>query len=459
MRSHWSETDAEQAIERYTKQGATIDVALRTYSTRLLGAEPQLVWVSSLLATCGLSLGFGLLVKSFALAAVQFHRRSPAELRQAYAVFTQRRRWSECLWCGFLPATLLGTGWLSWLNALEQRGWPGSLTLLGCMLPTALLILLVEITAAQVDELAEEAEQDAAEPGRSITRWPAHLAVRLRLGDMTSLLTCIAPVVLIAALHDLSDVVAVALLPADANRLGVSIAVTLTAGLLIALAWPEILSRVAGARPICDRRLHGRITAYQQAAGIRGVQLLCVSSRDRWVGAAVVGWFPWFRKLWLGDAIIARLSEQELDMVVWHELAHVRRRHYLWRLLPLLAAAAACWLLVIVVPGGQSATMASQGVQVVGFLLAGTTLAVSLGWVARRCELDADRWACELAARHSPWAQGSTTLPRLRLSRALAALLDETPGAEKATWLHPSLERRLANLRSATADRPAPQLG
>ncbi|MCP5364881.1 MAG: bifunctional aldolase/short-chain dehydrogenase [Hyphomicrobiales bacterium] len=43
MRSHWSETDAEQAIERYTKQGATIDVALRTYSTRLLGAEPQLV--------------------------------------------------------------------------------------------------------------------------------------------------------------------------------------------------------------------------------------------------------------------------------------------------------------------------------------------------------------------------------------------------------------------------------
>jgi len=43
MLSCWSETDAEQAVERYTKQGATIDVALRTYSTRLLGAEPRLV--------------------------------------------------------------------------------------------------------------------------------------------------------------------------------------------------------------------------------------------------------------------------------------------------------------------------------------------------------------------------------------------------------------------------------
>src|SRR5512134_3137315 len=43
MENRWSDLDAEAAIERYTKQGVNLDVALRTYSSRLLGAEPKLV--------------------------------------------------------------------------------------------------------------------------------------------------------------------------------------------------------------------------------------------------------------------------------------------------------------------------------------------------------------------------------------------------------------------------------
>ena len=43
MENRWSDHDAEAAVERYTKQGVNFDLALRTYSTRLLGAEPRLV--------------------------------------------------------------------------------------------------------------------------------------------------------------------------------------------------------------------------------------------------------------------------------------------------------------------------------------------------------------------------------------------------------------------------------
>jgi rhamnose utilization protein RhaD (predicted bifunctional aldolase and dehydrogenase)/NAD(P)-dependent dehydrogenase (short-subunit alcohol dehydrogenase family) len=43
MNSRWSEKDAEAAIERYSKQGYSLDLALRTYSSRLLGADPALV--------------------------------------------------------------------------------------------------------------------------------------------------------------------------------------------------------------------------------------------------------------------------------------------------------------------------------------------------------------------------------------------------------------------------------
>ncbi len=43
MESRWSDHDAEAAVERYTKEGVNIDLALRTYSSRLLGADPRLV--------------------------------------------------------------------------------------------------------------------------------------------------------------------------------------------------------------------------------------------------------------------------------------------------------------------------------------------------------------------------------------------------------------------------------
>jgi rhamnose utilization protein RhaD (predicted bifunctional aldolase and dehydrogenase)/NAD(P)-dependent dehydrogenase (short-subunit alcohol dehydrogenase family) len=43
MDSRWSDADAERAVERYTKQGVGLDLALRTYTTRLLGGDPRLV--------------------------------------------------------------------------------------------------------------------------------------------------------------------------------------------------------------------------------------------------------------------------------------------------------------------------------------------------------------------------------------------------------------------------------
>lgn len=43
MENRWSEQEAEAAVERWTKQGVGMDVALRTYTTRLLGSDPKLV--------------------------------------------------------------------------------------------------------------------------------------------------------------------------------------------------------------------------------------------------------------------------------------------------------------------------------------------------------------------------------------------------------------------------------
>jgi rhamnulose-1-phosphate aldolase/alcohol dehydrogenase len=43
MKSRWSDSDAEVFVKRYAEQGVARDLALRTYTTRLLGSDPRLV--------------------------------------------------------------------------------------------------------------------------------------------------------------------------------------------------------------------------------------------------------------------------------------------------------------------------------------------------------------------------------------------------------------------------------
>jgi rhamnose utilization protein RhaD (predicted bifunctional aldolase and dehydrogenase)/NAD(P)-dependent dehydrogenase (short-subunit alcohol dehydrogenase family) len=43
MKSRWSDTEAKEFAARYAAQGVSEDVALRTYTTRLLGSDPKLV--------------------------------------------------------------------------------------------------------------------------------------------------------------------------------------------------------------------------------------------------------------------------------------------------------------------------------------------------------------------------------------------------------------------------------
>ena len=43
MQSRWSDADAKDFVTRYAAKGVNDDLALRTYTTRLLGSDPRLV--------------------------------------------------------------------------------------------------------------------------------------------------------------------------------------------------------------------------------------------------------------------------------------------------------------------------------------------------------------------------------------------------------------------------------
>src|ERR1044071_9219745 len=43
MKSAWADSDAQAAVARYARDGVARDIALRVYTTRLLGQNPKLV--------------------------------------------------------------------------------------------------------------------------------------------------------------------------------------------------------------------------------------------------------------------------------------------------------------------------------------------------------------------------------------------------------------------------------
>lgn len=399
------------------------------------------------LAAMGISLGFGLLFKASALHVLA---GSPQPLSPVcWQRCAQARTNVERAWIAVLPLALLATGWGAALNGLQAQGLPQAVSLLGWFLPSLFLIVLLELTAAQFDELYHQppTPHDTAHCGipdlledlpETTVSWQREWLLRLRLGDMASLVTCLTPVLAIAALTDAASYFA-----NDVWMTRMIFAATLLALMAVVLFLPVWLGRWMGVVSLPDGELSQRVTRQMQALNIRGVRPKLVLSRGRWPGAAVVGWFPQFRQLWLGDALIERLSSRQLDMVVMHELAHIKRRHFLWRIFPVVWAASVVGLFGVFWPSDPAWELSGT---IISSIAASVVMLAGVGVMAHACELDADVSACVLASQACPWAVDDSAAAVRELGDALAELMPASCSATEATWLHPNLGQRLHNL-------------
>ena len=111
-----------------------------------------------------------------------------------------------------------------------------------------------------------------------------------------------------------------------------------------------------------------------------------------------------------------------------HELGHAHRRHSARCLLAGAACLTASWLIPEVVARGLGATAAA-----LSLLALSPCLVALLVRLRRRFELEADREAADLLGAE-------------RYRRALSAGLGGSAAAARGAWLHPSLERRRAEL-------------
>lgn len=413
----------------------------------LAGEVPLVLPLAATISAIAFSLGFGLLLKAAAirLLASTGHRCMSGQVH-AQACWQRFSHWRSCVetaWVMALPAALLATGWGQCLNAFQLAGLPVSVALLGWFLPSFMLIALIEMTAAQFDDycrvqLAAHATASAPDAGAPDRGCWADWKMRMRLGDTASLLTCIVPVFLIAALTDLArSILGEALSPPAV------LVATFVALAIIVLALPWWLARWMGVVPFPAGHLREHINELTVKLRMRAIEPMWVASEGRWPGAAIVGWLPRFRKLWIGDALVEQLSSRQLDMVIMHELAHVARKHFMWRMMPIAWAVALVALILTVWPLNEHNAHART---LVSSLLASSVLLVGIGWMAHRCELDADRAACTLAETALTWARENPGSAAREMSTALQTLLSHSPKSSRATWLHPSLAGRLRNL-------------
>lgn len=195
--------------------------------------------------------------------------------------------------------------------------------------------------------------------------------------------------------------------------------------------------------------LRTRLLDTARTVRLRMRKLLVWSTDHQVANAAVVGFVPRLRYVYLSDRLLSLMDEDELEAVLLHEAAHVRRRHLLPRLLMLILPLAAWCAASTRWPQMQpllSGFFASRGISLkwqaslILPLAAAFYAAAAMGIVARLLEHDADLWA----AQRQP-GQGHAMIS------ALNKLAPLTPDSDLASWMHPSPSRRISFLRQAVA--------
>ncbi len=383
----------------------------------------------------------------------------------------------ETSWLMCLPFSLILSNWGPWIKQLDELGILQSASLILWFAPSLVALIMLELTTSQMELYIENSKSRSTERMQLVVTSKyegierrAHLiqvlgasgiephvpispskvqlskilGTRIRLGGTSSVMACLLPVLLIASASD-----ALKLLQVDWPESVQSLAASFFGLGAVAIFMPQWLSCWMGVRKLNAGLLRDRIRTYSKATGV-WVKPMWVASEGRWAGAAVVGWLPGCRQLWLGDALVEQLSVEEVDMVVMHELAHLKRQHFLWRLIPVVAACAIGLVTVAIFSSASSYSPSARYLQisgqVCGMALAAGVMLFGISFWSRRCELDADRTACQLAASACLWSQGNTAIAAATLSQTLIKLHRNSTADNQATWLHPAIGQRLTRL-------------
>jgi Zn-dependent protease with chaperone function len=227
--------------------------------------------------------------------------------------------------------------------------------------------------------------------------------------------------------------------------------------LLIFLFTPLIISRIWDTCALPPGELRDMLTAMCRRHHVRVRELLLWRTFGGMINAAVMGFIAPLRFILLTDALLDMLSLKQIEAVMAHELAHVRRQHMFWLLLVVgvtsVILQTSCLLLAyMIIPRiSQSAdTIVLAGIdltwlidpQTITYIAIAITLVgwlLVFGWVSRRFERQADTFAVQhLTQGDTVDAQSAQTMID---ALQQVAVLNHIP-TTKRSWRHGSIAWR-----------------
>lgn len=199
---------------------------------------------------------------------------------------------------------------------------------------------------------------------------------------------------------------------------------------------PVAVRMILPGGPLPEGRLRRRLETYARDHGLRVSQILVWRTGSRMFATAfVIGLLAPFRYVFITDALLKRLNEDELVAVFAHEMGHVKHRHLWW----LLAFIVSFTVVLLGLMQGLHMLLPGPNYEYLGMAVLVLYAYWVFGYVSRRFERQADEYAAQ------------TTSPELISQVFLKLGMDNPVAMKKSGWRHFSLEQRVREIILAKA--------
>ncbi|MFA6046319.1 MAG: M48 family metallopeptidase [Phycisphaerales bacterium] len=174
------------------------------------------------------------------------------------------------------------------------------------------------------------------------------------------------------------------------------------------------------------------------------------------INAAILGVAWPFRYLLFSDAMLDRFSQEQVEAVMAHEVAHVRERHLMWIGITLAAALFTLpWVIEPLLPRGHTSGTTEAWIDITLLLVVGAIF----GFVSRRFEWQADAFAVRHLSQRLAPSQPNISIDAARImagTLAHVAALNGIP-VRRFSFRHGSIALRCRKVM-ALAGRPVHKL-
>ncbi len=212
---------------------------------------------------------------------------------------------------------------------------------------------------------------------------------------------------------------------------------------------PVMMRHIWDTTPLPPGLMRDRLIAMcrQHHVGIR--ELLLWRTFGGMINAAVMGLIKPVRYILVTDGLLETVPQRQVEAVMAHELAHIRRHHILWLLVTAIGTLQAAWLvwaflverLLIDAIGAIVAGLAMSpesvhtlqqptSLQMVALTGAGLTWMLVFGWVSRRFERQADTFAVQHLTRQRREEMAAATSAPADLAAQASPAADATLTAD-----------------------------